>query len=60
MIRKGTCEAEIVDSNPGYRKKNRTRAYSRDLRRERGVKKKIFFIFILSINIYFNTQKNGV
>jgi len=52
-----------MGSNPGNGRKNRKhiRAKKRgtcDLRRERGGKKKIFFIFIHTKNIYFNTQKN--
>ena len=47
-----------MDSNLDDGRKNHTRAYSRDLRHERGGKKKIFFIFIHTKNIHFNTQKN--
>ena len=49
VVGKGTHEAEVVGSNSGNTGKNRTRAYSRkksrDLRRERGGKNKIFFKF---------------
>ena len=63
VVGKGTREAKVVGSNPGNGRKNRKhiRAKKRgtcDLRRERGGKKKIFFIFIHTKNIYFNTQKN--
>ena len=50
------CEAEVVGLNPGNAGKNRATC---DLRRERGGKKKRFFlIFIHAANIYFSTQKN--
>jgi len=64
VLGKRTREAEVVGSNSGNTGKNRTRAYSRkksrDLRRERGGKNKIFFLnFIPTANIYFSTQKNN-
>ena len=52
VVGKGTREAEIMGSNSGNARKNRTRAYSR--KKLRGGKN-IFLIFIHAANIYFST-----
>ena len=60
MIRKRTCEAEIVGSNPGNGKKSHARIFAQKIAQARWEKENIFLIFIHAANIYFNTQKNGV
>ena len=58
MVGKGTCEAEVVGSNPDNVGKNRTCAYSRKKSRDlrgRWEKENIFLIFIHAVNIYFST-----
>jgi len=57
VVGKGTREAEVVSSNPSNVRKNRTRAYSRKKSHKRGGKKKIFFWFLFSLQIFILARK---
>ena len=57
VVGKGTCEAEVLSSNPSKVRKNRTRTYSRKKSPKRGGKKKIFFWFLFSLQIFILARK---
>ena len=57
VVGKGKREAEVVGSNPGNAGKNRTRVYSRKKSHKRGGKKKIFFWFLFSLQIFILARK---
>ena len=57
VVGNGTREAEVVGSNPSNAEKNRTCAYSRKKSHKRGGKKKIFFWFLFSLQIFILARK---
>jgi len=53
----GTREAKVVGSNSGNGGKNRTRTYSRKKSHKCDGKKKIFFWFLFSLQIFILARK---